>query len=348
MLDNFPCDCTFDQSLFDVKIQNRVNNPGLYVASVDLSKATDNLPLQWGRYIIENVLLTDSAGNSQTVHRSFQLFWEVSGGMWDNAGSVSFWPVGQPLGSLPSFGVLALTHNVLLESLSLSLGLTHSPYCILGDDLLVFNKNLRSHYIQLMEDKGIPISLHKSYSGELVEFAGKTYIRNQLPFHTSDHSPITWNSLFDYQRATGIPIPWEHLPGYLRKRFAVEAAKLTSLSSKCLYNAILTYYVKSIEHPDILKNIDDTGAAFIVYLMLHNEEEKDIPDPRSTSGIIPVSGHPITFGDYGYANKNGHQIRFRKILLPKWYRDKYRPCSTNLILKAITNAMSVSTLGVWN
>lgn len=44
MLRNLPCDCTFDQNLFDRKIQNRVNNSALYVASVDLSKATDNLP----------------------------------------------------------------------------------------------------------------------------------------------------------------------------------------------------------------------------------------------------------------------------------------------------------------
>jgi hypothetical protein len=342
MLKNLPCDCTFDQNLFDAKIQNRVNNSSLYVASVDLSKATDNLPRAWGEYLVNKIFCDPRSHCCETVKQSFQLFWEVAGGMWDNNGWPTCWPVGQPLGSLPSFGVLAITHNLLLESLSLSIGLCHSPYCILGDDLLVFNKKLRSHYIQLMEDKGIPLSLHKSYSGELVEFAGKTYIRNQLPFYTSDQGVLTWNSLFDYQRATGIPIPWEHLPKSIQRRFSAECTKLTEMSSKCVYNTILDYYIRCIEHPNILLDIDDRCAAFYVWIILHNEEkEEDIPQPRSTSGIVSISGHPVTFGDYGYANKDGHQLRYRKVLLPQWYKDKYRPCSTSLLIKAATNAMSV-------
>jgi hypothetical protein len=336
VLRNLPCDCTFDQDKFDVKIANRVTNPNLYVGSVDLSQATDNLPRAWGIECVEQILLWRM---SPTVKSSWNLFLEMASGRWDNDGHVSSWPIGQPLGTLPSFNLLALTHNLLLEALSFTMGYGHSPYCILGDDLLVFNKKLRKAYIRLMLNAGVPLSLHKSYEGNLVEFAGKVFIRNQVPAYTSDHASITWNSLFDYQRATGVRIPWYQLPSKLRKKFERTVSRfLTKCDARRVYEFCQLAMLDtrgSLRQP-LSQRLMDQLAAF--YLNL-DEEEKDLPDPNLGSGIVNISGHPVTYGDYGYADKGGHLVRFQEVQLPRWYKDKFRPCATDKIAIAAAQAL---------
>jgi hypothetical protein len=177
----------------------------LYCGSVDLSKATDNLPLNWGLDIFSRlpILLSDEQ------RKSLDLFLEVAKGRWNNGGYLDRWSVGQPLGTLPSFPILAITHNLFCEALSFVLGYTHSPYAILGDDLVVFSRKLRTAYIRQMQNCGVPLSLHKSYEGNLVEFAGKIFIPNMAPFYSPDHGQaLTWNNLLDYQWASGITVPW--------------------------------------------------------------------------------------------------------------------------------------------
>jgi hypothetical protein len=328
-----PCDCTFDQSRFDVKIESRVTNPGLYVGSVDLSQATDNLPRAWGEFCVEKILLWRCC---PTVKQSYRLFQEMAGGRWDNDGHISTWPVGQPLGTLPSFGLLAITHNLLLESLSFALGMGHSPYCILGDDLLVFNKKVRKAYIRFMQDTGVPLSLHKSYEGNLVEFAGKTFIRNQFPGFVSDHAPLTWNSLFDYQRATGVRIPWQQLPRKLRRQVeSLTSSLLTKCDGRRVYQfcqlALLDQH-GSLRGP-LSQRTMDRLAQF--YLGIEPDEDKLPPQRELDSGIVMVAGHPVVYGNYDYADKNGHFVRFRRIELPQWYKEKFRPCATDkLVLTA--------------
>jgi len=335
LLDRLPCDCTRDQSKFDTKITNRVTNSGLYVGSVDLSQATDNLPRAWGEEIVKQVLLWRM---SPTVKSSWNLFLEMAGGRWDNDGHVSSWPVGQPLGTLPSFALMGLTHNLLLEALSFTMGYAHSPYCILGDDLLVFNKKLRKAYIKLMRDAGVPLSLHKSYEGNLVEFAGKVFIRNQVPAYTSDHGPLTWNSLFDYQRATGVRVPWQNLPGDLRRKVQKSTSQiLTECDGKRAYELAQLGMLDvrgSLRHP-LRQRTTELLAAF--YLNL--EGEKDTPEPRKDSGIVMIAGHPVTYANYDWAEKGGHLVRFSKVQLPQWYKEKFRPCATDKIVLAAAQAL---------
>lgn len=338
LLRSLPQDCTFNQDKFDNKVTNRVTNPALYVASVDLSQATDNLPLSWGRFIWDHLF---SGHVCDTVKRSYHLFLDCCQSYWYNDGYYSLWTVGQPLGTLPSFDLLGITHNLLLEGLSFSLGLLHSPYAILGDDLLVFNKKLRKHYIRFMNSVGMPLSLQKSYEGNLVEFAGKTFIRNQVPAYTSDQYAITWNSLFDYQRSTGVRIPWTRLPRYLKRK--VEKTLVTaglpvddSRPSYELAQLCLLHPRGSLDHLTNHKTIDRVAAWFV-------EIDKDpdpYPDPYQSSGIVLIAGRPVTYGDYGYSNKDGHLLRYRKVQLPQWFKDKVRPCATDKAILAAARVIS--------
>lgn len=337
-----PCDCTFDQARFDVKITNRVSNPNLYVGSVDLSQATDNFPSSWGWAIWDKIV-----EYSKRTHRpigvavtlSSSLFHEVSSGPWMNGDYPSYWTVGQPLGTLPSFDFLALSHNCLLEALAFARGLSHSPYAVLGDDVLIFNKGLRHDYIMLLSAAGVPLSKQKSYVGNLVEFAGKIFIRNQVPKYRSDHRPITYEALFDYQRSTGVSIDFRRLPEKLRRKFTqkVVTAGLTVDDGVRVYNLIVTNLVKADLDPSILLKDTDLNSAFWVELTADSNEV--IPDPFMGSGVVALSGHPVTLGDYGYAEKDGHLQRFRQIQLPKWYKDKVRPYTTDKLISVAVAAL---------
>jgi hypothetical protein len=348
-------DCTFNQAKFDLKIQNRVNNPNLYVGSVDLSQATDNLPFGWGVLIWDEVVKPQLANADPdviaVVEKSWNLFRECSRAPWENDGQLSSWTVGQPLGCLPSFPVLGLSHNLFLESLSLSLGLGHSPYCVLGDDLLVFNKKLRKEYIRYMTNHGIPLSLHKSYEGNLVEFAGKLFVKGAIPFHTPDQSAITYGGLFDWQRASGIPIPYSKLPKKVRDKIESEIGNngLGQHDAVKVYDLIQKFIVTS-RYRQFREEDGDLIKELCSLLPLTRAEakalgirvEESVPDSPELSGIVRISGHPITYLNYGYAEKHNHKQRFRKVQLPVWYEEKFRPYATNQLLRCGSEAVKVS------
>ena len=330
-----PCDATFDQSRFDTKIQNRVNNKNLYIGSVDLSQATDNLPLSWGKFLVEELVLP-MYSSSELVDTSWNLFLEASRAKWNNDGIMSRWTVGQPLGSLPSFPLLAVTHNLLLEALSFTNGFGHSPYAVLGDDVVLFNKKLRKQYIRLMTNRGIPLSLHKSYEGNLSEFAGKIYIKGQIPRFVSDQTAIHWNNMFDYQRSTGVIIPFNNLPKAVRKRFT----RVVTDNIPDNGNNVLDVYRLCLT-----AEIDRSNRNFVVedgllenYFYQRALQEPQETDPEYFSGIVNFCGHPVTYLKYGYAEKHGFKQRYRKIQLPAWFVRKVRPCCTDTIVQCASIA----------
>jgi hypothetical protein len=336
LLKKFPQDATYNQHRFDKKITNRVCNPNLYVGSVDLSKATDNLPLSWGEYIWDTLI---GPRVSDFANQSWGLFVACSQAAWNNDGILSRWTVGQPLGCLPSFKVLGLTHNMYLESLALANGYGHSPYAILGDDVVIFTKKLRKKYISDLQNRGIPLSLHKSYEGNLTEFAGKTYVRNHVPFYTSDQSPVHYNNLFDYQRATGIAIPWDHLPRSVRKRFAkqvVTEGGVTSLAPLAYQLIQVCTVTGGVVHSSY--DEDELIKAYFYFDAVESDKDT-IPDPNLRTGIVKVGNHPISYLDYGYAEKHGYKQRFREIGLPVWYKQKFRPVTTDMLARCATYAI---------
>lgn len=330
-------DATFNQDAFDVRIQNRVNNPNLYVGSVDLSKATDNLPFSWGDRIL-SALPEANAVIDQSLH----LFRKISRSPWANGPHLSRWTVGQPLGTLPSFMLLSLTHNLYLESLSLSQGLSHSPYRVLGDDVVIFNKKVRKKYISDMSNRRIPLSLHKSYEGNLTEFAGKTYIRNMRNFYTPDHQALTWNSLFDWQRSAGIHIPYDKLPKDFKRRIERMTGETHPLppgvSGRAAYELALRSYV--FVRGSAIVNDD----RFIDTFWYHLED----PDPPSESelfsGVVRVGGHPVLLGDVEFAHKNGYFMKYRKVL-PDWFERKFRPVETDKVVLTALKALKTVKQG---
>lgn len=372
LVSRLPQDATFNQGRFDTKIQNRVNNLNLYQGSVDLSKATDNLPRTWGFAIVDRLnaefhqlsihqleIISKALGMDASAEieerTSLDLFKTVASAKWEDEGYLHEWKVGQPLGSLPSFAMLAITHNLFVEALSAHLGLKHSPYVILGDDIVIFNERVRTRYIRELTSRAIPLSLHKSYEGRLSEFAGKTFVKGSVPFYCSDHAPITWESLLDWQRSTGIRIPWDNLPIEIKR-------KIKSLSRLCLEKtgtehpslgsvtelAISSYHLAQVcEVPGKGSHLypewdsaDWTTRIVGYYSEYYSRDESPIPDAVKHTGIALLSNQfPVTLMGERYADKDGYFHRFRPVQLPNWYKDKFRPCATSVAIECALMAL---------
>lgn len=313
MLKSYKTDATFNQNKFTVEIKNRIDR-GEYVGSVDLSSATDNLPLSWfPLYQRQHELLETSLGRSVI---SAMLLARLD---YTDLGTPIHWNQGQPLGSLPSFAILGITHNAILWTLSKLLKLNDLPYRIVGDDLIVYDSSLRNEYINFMKFCGIPLSLHKSYEGRAVEFVGRFFVKNQNPHFISDHTPIRWNNLFDYQASTGIRIPWDRLPLSLTKQWAQGFENADS--ARKAYENIS--YLTAKNHV-----LDEQFAVGWYRALAENENSE--PDRHI--------GETVVFLDSTFRITN--TVRPPKApQLSKWKKEKYRPFTTTTLRNAAIVAM---------
>jgi hypothetical protein len=331
-------DCTFNQTRLNTYIQNRVNNDNLYAGSVDLHQATDFLPFEWMKSIWQILF---SGRVDAMVEQSWELFCHASAGAWLNEGYRDSWQTGQPLGALPSFKCLAITHNLLVEALCFTKGILHSPYSILGDDIVIMNRKVRRAYIQFMERAGVPLSLNKSYESRLVEFAGQMFIKNMAPFYNTDQRAITWNSLFDYQWATGVRIPFGSLPRKLRKRVtrcAVESG-LSRDKVELAYELSL-YYGMPARGSHVFATGSDQIQDFLPAMAC--ELEGALEPARAVNHVSGITllrgGHPVTFADRAYAEKDGYFLEYRR-MEPEWFRSKYRPVASDKVIAAAARAV---------
>jgi hypothetical protein len=323
-------DATYDQDKFNTWISSRTRTDSRFIGSVDLSSATENLPLEWIRPFLNSLELTEEE------KISLQLFNEVSRANWNNYGSLSKWTIGQPLGSLPSFSILALTHNLFCESLSLRHGYGHSPYRILGDDIVIGSKRVYNSYIQEMTKRRIPLSHSKCYSGKFTEFAGQCFIRKGYPFMTPDHRLVTWESLFDFQYSTGIKIPWNLLPKNIRNKFT-RYSNGKDLSGHTLYLA--TQFNCMINRGSTQINGKSIDWQVLGYFQALSEESELQPEGILHTGITRFLNGTLIINDNKRPVGNGMFRRYIETTLPVWFKRKFRPVSTDKVISNTIEAL---------
>jgi hypothetical protein len=141
---------------------------GTTVYSVDLSSATDYFPLE-----VQAALMRAMFGNIPDI----DLFEEISCSLWTSPIGDIRWNRGQPLGLFPSFAVFTVTHGILLWYLN---GCQwNKDFFVLGDDVVILNKDLHKSYLATLEEWGCPHSPDTSISSnQICEFAGKVFTRN--------------------------------------------------------------------------------------------------------------------------------------------------------------------------
>jgi hypothetical protein len=153
---------------------------GLY--SLDLSAATDRLPVRLQAQFLD-ILLKEiphfgSKWAALLTNRSYSIYSEK----YDISTTVKY-AVGQPMGALSSWAMLALIHHFIVQVAAWEVGFPQDrlfkDYAVLGDDLVIANHRVARRYLQLLKELGVECGLHKSIlskKGIGLEFAKSTFI----------------------------------------------------------------------------------------------------------------------------------------------------------------------------
>lgn len=221
ILKGLPNDGTMDQdAAFERCIQKAIKNNCCY--GYDLSAATDRLPIDLQVAILASLIgeRAAKAWKQLLVDRDYAL----------RADSQSPWvnlryAVGQPMGALSSWAMLALTHHMIMQycSRSLNPGLKRweDRYEVLGDDIVIFSKDLATKYLEIMSLIGVPINESKSVVSEhrpVVEFAKRTWWKDSV-------SPLPWKMFLNQDtfkgRISTVISLFRKEKSFLNKPFAV-------------------------------------------------------------------------------------------------------------------------------
>jgi hypothetical protein len=186
ILRNIPQDGTFDQGKPLERFSEWKGKP-LY--SFDLSAATDRLPVLLQAVVLSSLLGSHFANLWMTLLTARTYTWNIGKeSPWRSelgtSGSVMY-SVGQPMGALTSWAMLAITHHFIVQWAAFRSGVIKSgfwfaDYAVLGDDIVIGNKLVAHSYLEIMKDLGVGISTAKSLvspDGTGLEFA-KRFIAN--------------------------------------------------------------------------------------------------------------------------------------------------------------------------
>jgi hypothetical protein len=92
--------------------------------------------------------------------------------------------VGQPMGALSSWAMLALTHHVIVQyAAHLTRASDEQPrwfgrYAVLGDDVVIADRRVAEVYLRVIESLGVKVGLSKSLISEkkpVLEFAKRFF-----------------------------------------------------------------------------------------------------------------------------------------------------------------------------
>jgi hypothetical protein len=167
VLRRIPQDGTFDQ-LAPVKSLLEFSRLGYPSYSFDLSNATDRLPVALQEQILR------LATGSWLLAWAWKLLMVSRAYSNSSAGRIKY-AVGQPIGALSSWAMLAFTHHIIVQVAAYRSGWKgwFPLYALLGDDIVILTKGVADEYLSIMRYLGVPINLGKSITSErgLLEFA---------------------------------------------------------------------------------------------------------------------------------------------------------------------------------
>lgn len=185
ILRRIPQDGTFNQVKPVKDLVERCKKKGQrQVYSYDLSAATDRLPV-----VLQEWLLSAFAGRAYAeswravlCDRSYvlpRLFTQTFG----NKFRTVKYAVGQPMGALSSWAMLAITHHAIVQFAAYRAGWRSwfPDYAVLGDDVVIANNGVATKYVSIMKEIGVDIGFHKSIvsSNLSLEFAKRFFYKGE-------------------------------------------------------------------------------------------------------------------------------------------------------------------------
>jgi hypothetical protein len=155
---------------------------GKSIFSMDLSSATDRLPLSIQIKLFQEIFdltpATARAWGSLLTNRDYLI---------PATNESVRYSVGQPMGALSSWAMLAMTHHFIVHvaawrAHTVPYGKLFRGYAVLGDDIVIFDVKTSKQYHKIMSSIGVECNLNKSVlsiDGTGLEFAKKTFYKGQ-------------------------------------------------------------------------------------------------------------------------------------------------------------------------
>jgi len=204
VLKTLPNDGTFDQNAAFERAQTKSHVSGCCFG-YDLSSATDRLPILLQIAILKPIIGEELAWlwSDILVNRPYDISKSNGEDLYGIPEKWVKYAVGQPMGALSSWAMLALTHHLIMQFCNQLLGNKNwtDQYEVLGDDIVIFDRNLATKYIELMALYGVPINTSKSVvsiqKAPVVEFAKRT------SYNLTDVSPISWKMFLNQDTFAG-------------------------------------------------------------------------------------------------------------------------------------------------
>ena len=162
-----PWDCTFDEFKGYRTIQKRLQQ-GKKCFSVDLSKATDKIPMEYNTAVLKQLLKAIPDANKhikvfELIAKSNVLLPDITDKYPEYTRKYTGWGTGQPMGAFPSFAMLTLVHGLILFILN---GYKYDDsYVVHGDDVVILNEELYHAYIEFLVNSGMEYSPYKTIQG---------------------------------------------------------------------------------------------------------------------------------------------------------------------------------------
>ncbi|QED55404.1 RNA-dependent RNA polymerase [Heterobasidion mitovirus 2] len=228
LLRAIPMDMTFNQGAFT---QARLTPiPGHMLHSIDLTAATDRMPIALQRRVVEHLFNSAEKAAAWTELMVGQDFKVV---LPSKEVLTVKYAAGQPMGAYSSWPTMALTHHIIVQIAAMRAGVSHRltisgkpnmeafrDYILLGDDLRIDHDLVAREYKILISKLGMPYSeakTHDSYHG--FEFAKRWFYHGEEVTGFSISGLLSvWKSypllinFLDNQASHGWKLPLERHP----------------------------------------------------------------------------------------------------------------------------------------
>jgi len=150
--------------------------------SMDLSSATDRLPMSIQKPLIRQIFNLSNnqadAWSSLLIERPYKVP--------NTKDTIVYYTVGQPMGALSSWAMLAMTHHLIVQYAAFQIYKDQvgyfSNYAVLGDDIVIFDTKVAKRYHSVILSLGVECNLAKSISspsGDALEFAKRTFYKGE-------------------------------------------------------------------------------------------------------------------------------------------------------------------------
>nr|QDW65419.1 putative RNA-dependent RNA polymerase [Rhizoctonia solani mitovirus 29] len=156
LLRGIKMDGTFDQDRIAEQVREWTKDSNSQLHSLDLTAATDRLPVLLQEYILDYLFKIEGFGEAWRLLLTDREF------MLPNGEFIRY-AVGQPMGAKTSFPMLAFTHHLIVQQAALNVSIKgFKDYVILGDDIVINSKVVADSYMELMDALGMAIVKTKS------------------------------------------------------------------------------------------------------------------------------------------------------------------------------------------